>query len=251
MVFGQSIGRAVLALLGGHLFALASFEVSRMWAFSPYTFRPFLTILMVLACCLVFGMHQMLGHQPFRVTVLCLGWAAVLGIPLHLPPVFTLFGLAIVSAALCLACATPRGAGLLLGGALVLAAVGYLYHCHGIIAGLLLVGALVEVSYPSGVPIKPWRDAEISWNGFGELMEQSAPGEGEVFARKVVSDSHDVLRACGAVRLEQTPTGGVYRFDTVEAMQVSEFHLREYRDRVGEVLQAIQISPLELTVVEK
>lgn len=246
MSVSPHIGRALLALLGGHLFALASFELCRAWAFSPYVFRPLITLLLVFACGLVFGLHQLAERKAYRCPLLFVAWMALVGMPLNLSGGTVLFGLAILAAILSVTCAPPRGAGYLLSTALVLAAFGYSLQCHWLVACLLLIASLFEIFRAE--PVAPWRDVEVTWEGFESMSAESVPAEAEAFKTKVLEDTKNLLRACGALCLQSTEDGGLFRFDDVESLEVGQFHLQEYRERVCEVLEEAQISALKLSV---
>lgn len=244
------MGRLILALLAGHLYALASFEIGRLWAFSPFPFRPLEALSAVLACCFVLGLHQNCQERPYRLVPLFLAWAAVVGIPLNLPPLLSLLSLALLATLLVLACSPVRGAGLLIGLGLTLAGAGYHYQCQGWLAVGLALAACLEVFGPGMPAPTPWVDVAVQWKGFEQLVDQSEGEQGEEFRHKVLTDSHGVLVACGAVRLEQTRQGGVYRFEEHEALEVARFHLQEYGEKVSDVLTQAEHEPLLVSLEE-
>lgn len=242
------MGRLVLALVAGHIYALASFEVSRLWAFSPFPFRPLEALCLVLACGFVLGAHQTSEQRRYRLLPFFFAWTAVVGIPLNLPPIVTFLGVSLLATVLILTSGPLRESGLLLGLALALAGAGFHYECQGWLAVFLTLGACFEVLGPGLPPPRPWVDAVLEWHGFEQLVEDSKGNQGEEFREKVLADSHNVMVACGAIRLESHERGGTYRFEELEALEVARFHLKDYGKRVSLSLADAEHEPLMVSL---
>ncbi len=245
-----------LSVSAGYLCCLAGFEMSRVWDFSPFAFRPGMTLMLATGFCTAFLLYREALPRPSVGAVLLVAWSAVTGWP------FLSKNVAIVVfflVALLLLCANLRGRHRLAGIAWAVPMAASLKFGVLIlpIALLLLLTTWLEIrrSLALGTtqavedrPISTLAKVEISWVGFSTLFQRAVPGEGERFTTSVLNDTQDVIRACGGCRLRGSDLNGLYGFPDQSALEECLDALDRYRIQIVEALEQAKAPPLELKI---